>query len=305
MRIIVPAANNDIIPKLCDAGADDIYVGFDDGIWSRKFGDFSEINRMSSFGKKANISSKEIPDSIKVTHDKGKKIYITLNSPAYSYAEVKTLLEIIDRYQMWQCDGFIASDLLIIEALRKRNYHIKLSTMAGVYNEMIVSFYRKIGIKDIIFPRDVSLTTMKMIVSKNPDITFEAFLMRNGCRYSDSNCLAFHDRKYGAICSWLDSGNSNLIYDNVSNHKELKEACSNNHLFKYALLKQACGLCAISELTKIGINSVKIVGRADNQEGIIEDVRNVKTVIENEGQILLESKSYKNCLYGLNCYYLK
>lgn len=303
MRIIVPASKVDVIPILCDAGADDIYVGFDDEVWSRKFGIFSEINRMSSFGKKANISSEKIPSAIKAAHNKGKKIFITLNSPAYSFAEVKTLLEIIDKYQMWKCDGFIASDIAIIEALKKRDYYIKLSTMAGAYNEMIVSFYKKMGVGDIIFPRDVSLEAMRKIVCKYPDISFEAFLMRNGCRYSDSHCLSFHDRKYGAMCSWIDNSVCDISKYGTQDFESMKEFHSNNHLFKYALLKQACGLCSIAELMDIGIRSVKIVGRAENQISIIDDIKKVRKIIDNNGKLFPEFEMYNSCLYGLNCYY--
>lgn len=303
MRIIVPAADLAQICKLCDAGADDIYIGFFDEMWSRKFGVFSELNRMSSFGAKANIASELVSEAIFITHSKGRKLYITLNSPAYSLAEIQTVLELIDRYQMWVCDGFIVSDISMIEALTGRGYHIKLSTMAGAYNDKIVSFYKKIGVHDIILPRDVPIDAMERIVNKHSDVNFEAFLMRNGCRYSDSNCLAFHDRKYGAICSWLDRYGGTFNHNtNTLKYEELKEAYSNNHLFKYALLKKACGLCSIPKLCDIGIKSVKIVGRADNSVSIIDDIRNVKTIINN-GKMTLTGNFFGSCLYGLNCYY--
>lgn len=56
----------------------------------------------------------------------------------------------------------------------------------------------------------------------------------------------------------------------------------------------------------MGISSVKIVGRADKSESVINDIINVRQIIDalDDGQEFVKSMGhYDNCLYGLNCYY--
>lgn len=150
---------------------------------------------------------------------------------------------------------------------------------------------------------NIMITKRCNLACPYPDISFEAFLMRNGCRYSDSHCLSFHDRKYGAMCSWIDNSVCDISKYGTQDFESMKEFHSNNHLFKYALLKQACGLCSIAELMDIGIRSVKIVGRAENQISIIDDIKKVRKIIDNNGKLFPEFEMYNSCLYGLNCYY--
>ncbi len=84
MNIMVPLASKDDIDNLCRAGADEFYFGFRDERWDKRFGIFEEINRMSSFGSKANFHISEISETAKIIKKKGKRVYITLNSQMYS-----------------------------------------------------------------------------------------------------------------------------------------------------------------------------------------------------------------------------
>ena len=111
MKIMVPLSSFDSIDKLSAAGADEFYFGFYDENWTKKYGDFEEINRMSSFGSTANFSISECHDVIEKIHSNGKKVFITLNSAMYTANQIDWLLKKIYEYQLYHADGIIVGNI--------------------------------------------------------------------------------------------------------------------------------------------------------------------------------------------------
>lgn len=303
---MVPISKIECIDEYCNAGADELYFGFYDENWNRKYGIFEEINRMSSFGSRANFKIEQIDEVIENIKKNEKKAYLALNSPVYSYAQHNYIKKIMEQNFFRKLDGIIVGDPAILNVMKEMNVSVSLSTMAGVYNSLIVDFYKKFKIDRIILPRDIQIRDIQTIVEKNPDIEFEVFLMRNGCKYSDAYCMSFHGRKYDSMCSCFDKFSQNLCFNSVYSHEFRKEAYSNNKLFTKAFHKETCGLCSISEFYRMGIKSLKIVGRADATERVRQDIRDVRRIIDalDKGKRDVEALyNYDNCLYGLNCYY--
>ncbi|MBC5713173.1 U32 family peptidase [Roseburia sp. BX1005] len=68
--------------------------------------------------------------------------------------------------------------------------------------------------------------------------------------------------------------------------------------------KNACGLCHLKQFYDMGVSSVKIVGRNDDINSIITDVRRVKHYIcELENQKEYHVEKTLNCTNLYNCYY--
>lgn len=306
MDIMVPVSKIEKIAEYCQAGADELYFGFWDENWNRKFGVFEEINRMSSFGSKANFRLNQMEEVIQIIKENGKKAYLTLNSPIYSCKQHNYIENIIEEPFFAKLDGVIVGDPAIIDIIKRTDVPIVLSTMAGGYNSLIVEFYKKMGINRVVFPRDMQIQDMQKIVQTFPEMEFEVFIMRNGCKYSDAYCMSFHGRKHSSMCSCFDKSCVELCFSDEYSHEFYKEAYSNHKLFTKAFHKETCGLCFIKKFYKIGIKVVKIVGRADHFEMVRNDIIYVREIIDaldakkNLGENL---RHYENCLYGLNCYY--
>lgn len=301
MNIMVPLSRGDVLDRFCQAGADEFYIGFYDPAWDTRFGPFEEINRMSSFGGQANVPLQVLEDIVRQIHTRRKKVFVTLNSAAYSFEQ----LQWIDRYvrllQSLPVDGIILGSLELLLRLRSCGLPLTISTMGGAYNSDIVSFYRDLGVKRVILPRDITLPDMERIIRQFPQLEFEVFLMRNGCKYSDSNCMAYHSRRHGSLCAALDSGPYTIEVDGISTPQEAREIQANHTLFTRAFHKQACGLCAVDDLLQMGVSSVKIVGRADAPDAVAADIQQVRELIDQPGNSGMCVG--KNCLYDLNCYY--
>lgn len=302
MNIMVPVSSSTQVKRLSDAGADEFYMGIFDERWNDAFGVFEELNRMSSFGQIANVKYSEAFEIIATCQSLNKKVFLTLNSNHYSKEQKKYLEKILVNEKIKKVDGIIVGDLTLIPLLKQYNYKITLSTMGAAYNSLIIKQYMELGIARIIIPRDVQLVDIERIIQLFPELEFEVFLMRNGCKYSDAYCTAFHARKYGSMCSCIDAEKPRIKWmeDTVSDSYK-REFISNNNLFTKAFHKKACGLCAIQYFQDIGVGSVKIVGRADDKDSIENDVRIVRSIIDKRD---VDDSRYVNCLYGMNCYYV-
>ena len=301
MNIMVPLSCAEMLERFCRAGADEFYIGFYDPAWDMRFGTFEEINRMSSFGSLANFPLQALEEIIARIHILRKKVFVTLNSATYSFEQIQWMDRYIQLLRSVSVDGIILGSLELLHHLRGCGIPLTLSTMGGAYNSDIVSFYQDMGIRRLILPRDMTLPDMERIVPRFPHLEFEVFLMRNGCKYSDSNCMTYHSRRYGSMCAVLDTGAYTIETNRTFTHREIREIHANHALFTKAFHKRACGLCAVDNLLQMGISSVKIVGRADAPDVVAADIQQVRALIDGPGNS--EMCAGENCLYNLNCYY--
>lgn len=315
MEILVPLNNASYLNSYIDAGAKEFYLGFYDEEWSRNFGEYSDINRMSGFKKKANMNTVEdvlrIIDRIRSQEAYS---YITFNSASYSREELNKIEEYLKWFEDTKPDGIIVSSPELAKIVREHNIPFVVSTIAGVYNSDIVSYYKELGAKRIILPRDLSIEEISGIISKNPDLEYEIFIMRNGCKFSDSNCLGFHRQEMCSICANLDRAEDSIVltkeFDRFNNRSNMEYT---DLLLRKDFHNYACGLCAIYDFLQLNINAGKVVGRSDNCESVCEDIRLIGKNIEiakkcSSKEEYLEQMIFPDerkfmCTNGMACYY--
>ena len=314
MKILVPLNNSKYVDKFIDLGADEIYLGFYDDAWVERFGEYSDINRMSGFNKYANkYNFCEMIEQVKIAKSKGVSVFVTLNANCYSreqiaYIEENYFAQMIDA----GVDGVIVSGIELGKAALKFGLQPVASTMCAIYNSDIAREYYEQGIKRQILPRDLSLAEIESIKNKVPDISLEVFFMRNGCVFSDCYCLGMHRPECGATCSTI-KGKEHNFYSVKNDFKTVHNITVNDELYNGMFHRETCGMCALYRLIKIGVESLKIVGRADNMEAICEDIRVTKenmnllefclTEEEYLAKMSYPFTSMKKCMFGLSCYY--
>jgi len=315
MKILVPLNQREYLKQYAEAGADEFYFGFYDEQWMRAFGENSDINRMSSFHKRANaFSLSEALAVIREVRALGKSVFLTFNANLYTEAQMRFIDAYFELLKDNGADGVIISNPRLIGLANKWELIPVASTMCGIYNEDIVHFYHKQGLRRMIFPRELSLDEIDELSKLFPDVCFEVFFMRNGCIYSDSNCLCQHIRKKGGICAELRTSDVTLEAKELS--KEEQELFFKTKVvFDNGLMKpNACAQCALYRFLHMNVSSLKIVGRADPADAIVEDIRLTKNNLEIakkcssheeylEKMIRAQSVSGKICNNGLNCYY--
>ncbi len=313
-KILVPLNSLESLFPLLDAGADEFYIGFYDDDWQEEFGKYSEVNRMSGFRERANkLNFGELLQVVRCIKEQNRDVFITFNGATYSNDELQKIENYFEKLSESGADGVIISVPQLADIAIKYNLEPVASTMCAIYNSDLVKFYGDLGVKRMILPRDLSIAEIEHIVSNNSQIEYEVFLMRNGCQFSDSYCLGFHRPECGSMCGMLNHAPKQIFStksDFETQHEvELNEMLYSNVFHHFA----ACGLCALYRFVKMGITAYKIVGRAENFNGIVEDIGLIKENInialkcKTEGEFLNAMKmipaSRQACKLGMGCYY--
>lgn len=315
MKLLIPVAKSEDIlmyrsrfPSLHA----EYYTGFSMRKWDEKFGVYEDLNRMTAFRSHANLEGLA---AVKACCDAvgDDPLYVTLNAPAYTPAQELFLTDVLSELSKMPVAGIILGDPMLVKTVRAFDFKAIASTMLGVYHADLASHYVSLGFSRIILPRDLTLAEIRSIQEQVPEAEYECFLMRNGCRYSDSNCLAMHHHTHGALCGYLDCAHTAFGGAAQQGFVAHDAALFNHKAFAAAFHKSACGMCAVWDLVHMGITAGKLVGRADGAEAVVDDIA---VLIENIGISMQCSsraeylkrmrmpKYYDNiCYLSWNCYY--
>jgi len=330
MKILAPVASANEAKALITMGASELYCGIQLNNWQRKFGTNVWMNRRGD--KNANIQSfNELLKLISVAHEKNVPVFLALNMPFYTTDQHTIILSLIeDIFKHCSLDALIIGDPGLIAATRKAfpNIEIHVSSLAPVLNSASVAFYNNLGASRIIFPRYIDLPDLKNIISKmGSKIETEVFILNDGCVFEEGFCNVSHAFG-GALCH-----NPFQLYELVKKrnirHSNKKQPYS-QHLQDYrnwlwhvrncnggkdpkGYPLGMCGLCSIPELIKLGVVSLKIVGREASLGKKILSVKLVKKVLDyvescdkNEisiAKIRSIRGTPKQCSTGYMCYF--
>lgn len=324
MAALVPLNSPNAIPRLHEAGVEEIYVGFHDDGWDKRFG-LAELNRMSGFGNEANpFNFDEMCRQIERATQLDMRGLVCFNATSYTPAQIDHIAQsYFAQLAEAGASGVILSSQALMPAARAAGLGIVISTIAGVFNARIASYYRGLGATRIILPRDLSCDEVASIVQTSPAMEFEVFMMRNGCMFSDSHCLGRHRAGKPSLCMSLRTGMWSITptaqtpqasEQPGASNEFLERARYNEWLMNTHYHRRTCGLCALWRFEQLGIAAYKVVGRGDDVEDLIADaslvVRNTAIAREcaSETEYLerMELPRIPETLCGMNglsCYY--
>lgn len=311
MNTLVPVNDRACLERYAQAGGDEFYVGFHDEAWHERFGRMADLNRMTGFLDQANPYSFEevlaIADEVCAL---GKKLYVTFNANAYSKAQLDFLFGYFERLREEGAAGVIVSVPEAVEPAADCGLEVVASTMCGVYNDQIARALQGLGCTRVIIPRDVGLAEIEAIMQAVPMLEYEAFLMRNGCIFSDCYCLGRHFQGRNALCFDVRDVKREFFVDDVPG---LERAVRENDQDYGRLHRTACGLCAIWRLERAGVSAAKIVGRSDDSACILRDIETIRRNVAiargcaDEQEFLarmdVPPERAAACADGLSCYY--
>ena len=248
IELLAPAGNMEKMKVALAHGADAVYVGIPD---------FSLRVRINDF----NIA--RIKEATQYCHKRGKKIYITINIFAHNQ-HLKNLPQYVKKLKEIKVDALIVSDPGVIGVVREcwPKVEIHLSTQANVTNWQAVKFWRDQGINRIILGREVSLSEIKEIHKKVPEIELEYFVHGAMCMAYSGRCFLskeFLNRSANLgdcvqPCRWE--------FVKAKGHDEEFELVEEEHGSYLLNSKDLCLIEHLQELKDAGVVSFKIEGRA-------------------------------------------
>ncbi|WP_025915924.1 U32 family peptidase [Herminiimonas sp. CN] len=328
MEITSPISHIDEIEPLVAAGAKELYCGVVPSNWVAQF-NTGAVNRRY-FSNLPSLS--ELEKAVTIAHGAGAQLFLVLNAQHYGTDQLDALVNLGNSFNEMGGDAVIVADLTLIVALREQvpDLGIHVSSVASCRNSAAVSFYRDLGVRRVILPRDVTLDEIEVIAKAVPDVEIEVFILNDGCVFEEGVCHTIHLPKKlgGPIC--VDSYQFEYVgaAGKAMPHEAVRRLQDNDADYKRWLWYRfgcgfstteegypygPCGLCAIHRLREAGVASIKIAGREGATERKIKSVEMVHQVLEKARQgadamsvattAVGIRKTVKHCQSGYMCYY--
>lgn len=326
MKIVAPISRIDEIAPLAAAGADELYCSVVSAQWLERF-------HTSGISRRAFANLPEYADlerAARLVDERGIRLSLALNAQHYSAEQLEMTLQIAADFDSLGGAAVIAGDPLLIRALSRRGFRFRIhvSSIAGCRNSEAAAFYRDLGAHRIIFPRDITLKEMAVMIDRHRDLEFEAFVLNDGCVYEEGLCHTIHlpAKLGGPICldqyqSEYRRAGGGALSEAESERLERHEKDYRNWLWyrfgcgfsvtPAGLPYGPCALCALPEWVTAGLHSVKIAGRDAPLARKLKGVEMVSAVRARLGQGASETRRFargirqapEHCASGRMCYY--
>jgi collagenase-like PrtC family protease len=239
---------------LCAAGAHEFYCGVAPPAWEASFGSAS-VHRRSARASLRDVD--ELRRSVALAD--GRPVFATLNAPSYPAGAIPLL---VDFAAMLVEDvgvaALIIAELELLLALRDRGMasRVHVSSLACCRNPSAAGFYRELGVSRVILPRHVTLREIEQTASAG--LECEVFALNDGCAFEEGTCSTTHAFKPYCIDDRIGRASGRLD-ERYEFWKWTLNNCGCQTSRGYTL--GPCGLCALPRLARIGVASLKVVGR--------------------------------------------
>lgn len=249
MELLSPAGNFEKFLSAIHFGADAVYMA------GGRFG-------LRAFA--GNFSDEEMKKAVEIAHEKGKKVYVTLNIIARD-SDFEGLGDYAKFLKSIGVDAVIVADIGVFVYLREvvPDLDIHVSTQANIINSKSANLMAKLGAKRLVLARELTLEQIKEIRKNLPkEVELEVFVHGAMCMaYSGrcllSNYLTGRDSNHGECvqaCRWK------YMVREISREDELEvqEDEKGSYIFNSKDLNM---IEHLQELKDAGVDSLKIEGR--------------------------------------------
>lgn len=293
-ELLAPAGSIESFYAAVNSGADSVYLG--GKLFNARY-------------NSQNFDNEEMKHIISYAHNKGVKVYVTLNI-------VLKDTEIIDalNYAMFlyenDVDAVIVQDLGMLYLLKKYipDLPVNISTQAAVYDQYGVKFFEGYNVQKVIMAREMSIDQLSETV-KNTNVDLEIFIHGALCTSYSGQCY---------MSSFLGgrSGNRGKCAQPCRLSYSFYDKNKSEHLeefgtFPVLSLKDFIAGETIGELINAGITTFKIEGRMKGPEYTSAVVEYYRQIIddyysgEKSGLKELEKRAISTFSRGYTNAYLK
>ena len=252
MRFTLPVLDASEVFFLASHGADELYCGYLDNGWRKKYGGDASISRRQG---EANLSSAEgLKRLCREAEKTGTPVHLTLNGRV-TESQIPDLIRIAEYWAEIGGQGIILQDPVLLTLIR----HIKpmiytVSLLAATVNRYAASFWRDLGADRIVLPRFLKIHEMKKIIEAVPEITYEAMVIGDRCPFIDGFCRSVHAESHSPAGPDEEPAETRKSYN--------PSGCAFHLCMEYGELPQdPCAACCLKELEDNGISIGKAGGR--------------------------------------------
>ena len=273
-ELLLPAGSLVKLKTALLYGADAVYAGTPD----------------MSLRTQSKFSLEELEEGIRIVHEAGKKIYLTLNLYIHN-EEAEKLPQFVETLKRLHPDGVLVADPGVFYYLKENAPELNrfVSTQANICSAQTVKFWQSMGAKLCVLGREVTFAEMQEIRKQCPDIELECFMHGAMCMSYSGRCLISNflaDRsankgKCAHCCRWhykmhirMKDGSIRELVINDENKNnfeylleedfrpgEYYEVVEDEHGSYLLNSKDMCLMPRLNDLLRIGMDSLKVEGR--------------------------------------------
>lgn len=275
MRILCPVDSEAEAGRLAEAGARELYGGYLPEAWASRFALAAPPNRRT-FAEAQIGDLATLRAIVGAAHAGGAEFFLTVNSPVYAREQYPALLALVEEALGAGTDALIAADAGFVLAARTRwpGVRIHLSTLADAANSGAAAFWRRLGVERITLPRHLTLRAVEALLAASPGMRFDAFVLYGQCPNDEGQCTFSHDhpaRFWPCVQTYAITP--------VPAFPAGRRAAATQGGWAGLSRADACGLCALWGLSRLGVEAVKIVGRGTSTDRKSWAVRTVAELL--------------------------
>jgi putative protease len=264
VELLAPAGSLESFYAAVNSGADSVYLG-------------GKLFNARNYAR--NFDEEEMKHIVKYAHNKGVKVYVTMNT-VLKDIEITDALNYAAFLYENDVDALIVQDLGFLHLLNKYlpDFPVNISTQAVVYDEFGVKFFVDFGAKKVIMARELSIEELKE-AAKNTKTDLEVFIHGALCTCYSGQCY---------MSSFLGgrSGNRGKCaqpcrLDYTFYEKETKSEIEDLSRTPILSLKDFIAGESIYELIEAGIRTFKIEGRMKGPAYTSAAVEYYRKIIDN------------------------
>lgn len=271
-EILAPAGDETCLAAALNAGADAVYLGLD------------VLNMRVRAAE--NFTRAALPAVAARIHDRGKKLYLALNSLVFEseLAAVEDLVAFVKPH----VDALIVGDWATIGICRRLGVPFHVSTQMSCANSAAAVFYKSLGAKRVVLARECTLVEVADIVRKS-GLEIEAFVHGAQCVAESGRCLLSHNA-YGCSANRGECRQPcrrEFVIQAVNRWPEIAQPVQPARPASFVVTphmllsaKDLCSLPFVDKLIAAGIASFKIEGRARNPEYVAAVVAAYRAAVD-------------------------
>ena len=273
-ELLMPAGSIDKLKTAILYGADAVYVGTPD----------LSLRTQSAFSLEA------LCEGIEYAHERGKRVYLTLNLFSHN-KDIEKLPRFIETIRVAKPDGVIVADPGVFQFVKDQAPELELhvSTQANVCSWITVDFWQRQGASLVVLAREVSFAEIQEIRERCPEIKLEMFVHGAMCMTYSGRCLlsnymaerGSNQGNCAHSCRWDYKVHMRLKDGSL---KDLHLTEETRELFDFFLeesnrpgemfpleedsrgayilnSKDLCLMPRLPEILKLGVDSLKVEGR--------------------------------------------
>lgn len=250
MELLAPAGGLEQLEYALHFGADAVYLGGE---------------RFGLRARACNFTDDGIAHAVKLVHDAGKRIHVTLNSLMHE-GDLEPLRSFIVLLSDLGVDAVIVSDMAAVRLVRELApaVEIHISTQASCANHLAALQWYELGASRIVLARELRLSEIAAIRARLPrDLELEVFVNGAMCMAYSGRCLIStyltgRDANRGNCtqpCRW------NYVLEEEKRPGEYFPVEEDRHGTYIMNSKDLMMLEHLDDLEEAGVDSIKIEGR--------------------------------------------